>query len=226
MTDQRIVSLFDVDDVASFGAVRDMTVTKVGRSDVAEFCRRWHYTATGGNMTWSYGLWDGFTLCGVVSYNLPTMETCSVVFGSEHWSSVIHMGRLVCADDAPRNVESRLIAGSLKSLDVDRPETRAVLTYAAQDQGHLGYVYQATNAIYTGEAGHTDYYRDAKGTRRSDYLGGAFVSKSRAADMGWTHVKGAPKHRYLYLLGNKTKRRESLSMLRLPSLPYPKEVSP
>ena len=44
-----------------------------------------------------------------------------------------------------------------------------------------------------------------------------------AAALGWTKHRGGPKHRYLYILGNKTQRRERMKLLRLPTLPYPKE---
>jgi len=37
-------SLFDVNNVAGFGPVRDMVCAPVSAADVDEFCRRWHYT--------------------------------------------------------------------------------------------------------------------------------------------------------------------------------------
>jgi hypothetical protein len=225
MTTSRNVSLFDVDDVTSFSKVRDLTVSKVAQSDVHEFCRRWHYSRTGGNMSWNYGLWDGFTLVGVVSYNLPTMEACAALFGAERWEWVVHMGRLVCADDAPRNSESRLIAQSLRALKCDKPSTRAVLTYAASSEGHLGYVYQATNAIYTGAVKSGHHYTDERGQMRGSKQG-VRVSIADAKNRGWQVVPGLPKHRYVYLIGNKTERKEARRLLKLPVLPYPKEVTP
>lgn len=221
MADPRNVSLFDVDNVTEFGPVRDMTVTPVSGADVDEFCRRWHYTATGGNTTWTYGLWDGFTLVGVVAYNLPTMPACQAVFGPERWEWVAHMGRLVCAEDAPRNVESRLIAESLRLFKLDRPVVRAVLTYAAQGEGHIGYVYQATNAAYCGQTTPKHYYQTAAGVRRP-MKQGLNVSMAKAIARGWSVHHEPPKHRYIYLLGNRTERREALRLLRYTPQPYPK----
>ncbi len=203
--------------------VRDMTVSPVSTRDVREFAHRYHYTVTGGNMTWRWGLWNGPVLHGVVAYNLPTRSACASVFGEEHLHRVWHMGRLICSDDSPRNSESRLIGGSLRAIAADHPDVWAVLTYAATDVGHLGYVYQATNALYTGEAGHSTIYEDASGARRSDYLGGAFVSGDRAVSLGWTRRTGGPKHRYVYLLGSKSQRRTARGLLRYPVLDYPKE---
>ena len=219
----RNVSLFDVDDVTGFSPVKDMIVSRVPSRDVDEFCRRWHYTNTGGNMTWNYGLWDGVTLVGVVSYNLPTMPACSAYFGADRWEWVAHMGRLVCAEDAPRNVESRLIASSLQMFKADRPVARAVVSYAAVGQGHVGYVYQATNALYCGTTQSSHYYVDTQGNRRAPKQG-KNVSIAKAQDRGWTVHHEAGKHRYLYLIGNKRERKQARALLKFPVLPYPKAV--
>jgi len=221
MTAPRNVSLFDVDDVTEFGPVRDMTVTRVSAFDVDEFCRRWHYTKHMGAATWRYGLWDGITLVGVVAYNIPTMDVCAAMFGPDLWDWVAHMGRLVCAEDAPRNVESRLIAESLRLLKQDRPVVRAVVTYAASGAGHIGYVYQATNALYLGLAASRYHYQDGSGQSRSTKQT-TYLSKADAIARGWTVHHDPPKHRYVYLLGNKTERKEARRLLRYEVLPYPK----
>jgi len=220
----RQVSLWDVDDVDTFGPVVEMTVGAVEQIDVREFCRRWHYAVTGGNMTWNYGLYDGDVLVGIVSYNLPTRPACESVFGPEHHMHVGHMGRLVCAEDAPRNVESRLIAGSLKLLSEDVPILWAILTFAAQGQGHVGYVYQATNAIYAGESARSHYYIDERGQRRAPKQG-KNLSIPKALARGWEVHHEPPKHRYVYILGTPAQRRERRKLLKLPSLPYPKAVA-
>ena len=219
------VGFWDVEDGAERAPVRDYLCSKVSTKDVEEFCRRYHYTGTGGNMSWRYGLWEGATLLGVVAYNLPTRETTESVFGPEHFDKVWHVGRLAMAEDAPRNSESRLISLSLKMIQAEHSDTWGILTYAATDVGHVGYVYQATNALYTGTGGDSHYFVDGAGKRRSTYLTGKGVSKGRAADLGWTHHEGGPKHRYLYILGSKTQRRQRRALLRLPTLPYPKAAT-
>ena len=216
-------SLFDVEDSdAASVKVRDMTVAPVSTRDVQEFARRYHYTETGGNMSWRWGLWHGVILHGVVAYNLPTRETCESVFGPEHFDKVWHMGRLVLSDDSPRNSESRLIAGSLRAIQSEHLNTWGVLTYAATDAGHLGYVYQATNALYTGTSGEPYFFKDKSGVRRSTYLTGHRVTLARASEMEWSRHPCGPKHRYLYILGSKTQRRQRRALLRYPVLPYPK----
>lgn len=216
------VSLFDVENETEMPKVRDMAVSHVSTSDVQEFARRYHYTGVGNNANWRWGLWHGVILHGVVSYNLPTRSVCASVFGEEHLHKVWHMGRLILSEESPHNSESRLIGGSLKAIQREYPDVWAVLTYAATDAGHLGYVYQATNALYTGTGGDPVYYVDQDGKRRGTHLDGHGVGAERAAEMGWTRHQGGVKHRYLYVLGSKTQRRQRLDQLRLPQMSYPK----
>ena len=44
------VGFWDVEDGAERAPVRDYLCSKVSTKDVEEFCRRYHYTGTGGNM--------------------------------------------------------------------------------------------------------------------------------------------------------------------------------
>jgi hypothetical protein len=101
----------------------------------------------------------------------------------------------------------------------------AVITYAATDVGHIGTVYQATNALYTGTGGETWFYVDQQGRRHGTHHGGQRVHLDRAELMGWRREQGGVKHRYLYVLGNKTQRRQRMALLRYPVLPYPKQIA-
>ena len=152
------------------------------------------------------------------------MPACTAVFGKDLWRWVAHMGRFVCADDAPRNTESRLIAASLRLFRRDYPVVRAVLTYAAVGEGHIGYVYQATNALYLGTTEPKHYYRDQHGNRRAPKQG-ANLSMAKAIARGWEVHHEPGKHRYIYLLGSKTERRESARLLKYETQPYPKAAT-
>ena len=217
------LSLWDVETTYEKPRVRDMTVGPVSTSDVSEFCGRYHYTGLGNNVPIRFGLWHGFTLYGVIGYNVPTRETCASVFGDEDIEHVWHMGRLAMADASPPNSESRLIGGSLRAIERTRPEIWAILTYAAQSAGHVGYVYQATNALYTGTGGGNQYLLDENGNRRGTKQG-VRVTIAEARRRGWVFVKEPPKYRYLYILGSKTERKQRRAMLKLPVLPYPKRT--
>lgn len=215
-------SLWDAEDDDSTVRVADLTVGQVSTKDAQEFIDRYHYSGGGGGMVWRYGLWSGMTLWGVVCYNWPTRETCASVFGEEHLEHVAHMSRLVCAEHSPRNSESRLIGGSLRLLAQDHPELWAVLTYADILQNHIGYVYQATNALYTGVGalGHARYVLP-NGVIKGDYEG-SYISQNEARARGWQVIQPLGKHRYLYIQGTRAQRKARRAMLQLPVLEYPK----
>lgn len=215
-------SLFDVEDTQTTPNVRDMNIGPVSTSDVQEFSKRYHYMAsnTGNAYSWRWGLWHGPELHAVVAYNLPTISTCESVFGKQHSTHVWHMCRLIAADRSPRNTESRLIGMSLREIERNHPDVWAVITYADTTVGHIGTIYQATNALYIGVGGRTTYYLDSAGRRKPLYQDG------KTADYkanGWTRHQGAEKHRYIYILGSKTQRRQRRGLLRYPVLPYPKK---
>jgi hypothetical protein len=222
------VSLFDVEDVEDVPRVSEMQVAPVSMKDTLEFCSRYHYTERAGHAMWRWGLWHGPILYGVIAYNWPSPVAAAAVFGKGYEQNVLHIGRLSLPDHAPRNSESRLIGQSLRQLELAHPEIWAVLTYAATDQGHIGYVYQATNAIYTGCGGDGVSYRDENGRHRSprSTIAGSAgrITKTEARKRGWTVHEAGSKHRYVYILGSKTQRRQRMNLLRYPVLPYPKKV--
>ena len=223
------MSLWDVENTDVMPKVRDMFVAAVSQRETDEFCRRYHYSTSSGNASWRWGLWHDATLYGVVAYNIPVRSLCDAVFGAEYPDHVWSMGRLAMADESPRNSESRLIAGSLDRIERGHPSVWAVVTYADTTQHHVGYVYQATNALYTGTGGTSHQLRTQSGALLSTYatVNGRKGQRTAAEEreQGLTRVAAQPKHRYLYLLGSKTQRKERRRLLKWPVLPdYPKTV--
>lgn len=98
---------------------------------------------------------------------------------------------------------------SLKML----PNETYVVSYADTGWSHIGYVYQATNFYYTGlSAKRTDRFSNGKHSRC--YQKGSTETRYQTRN---------PKHRYIFLVGDKRTKREMLKKLRYPILPdYPK----
>jgi hypothetical protein len=64
---------------------------------------------------------------------------------------VLDLKRLYIADVGIPNLESYVIAQTLRMLKQDEPNVKVVVTNANEKAGHIGTVYQATNAIYLGK---------------------------------------------------------------------------
>ena len=102
-------------------------------------------------MTEGYGLFEGRHLRGVLVFQTPCCENVRAsVFGPDDRDRVTELHRLVLVDDTPRNTESYFIASACACLKRARPGLHAVLTFADPSAGHLGIIYQASNAAYSG----------------------------------------------------------------------------
>jgi hypothetical protein len=62
---------------------------------------------------------------------------------------VYELNRLWLDDSLPRNSESRFIGWCLRELRRKQPRV-ILVSYADSKEGHVGYVYQSTNWVYTG----------------------------------------------------------------------------
>ena len=67
-------------------------------------------------------------------------------------NEVLELKRLFIDDIGLRNIESFVIGQTIKLLKKDMPEVRVVVTFADEKAGHVGSIYQATNAIYLGQS--------------------------------------------------------------------------
>jgi hypothetical protein len=138
---------------------------------------------------------------------------------------VLELNRLVFAEPV-KNGPSLLVSHSLKLL----PKPSIVVSFADSAQGHIGYVYQATNFLYTGlSAKRMDWKIRgmeglhsrgvsalAKGEEKvAEYL------RQRFGDDFYAEERPR-KHRYIYICADKKDRKRLLKELLYPIEPYPK----
>lgn len=182
-----------------------------------------HYTHGVHNGPRIFGLFrDGF-MVGAVAYANPISENVRAsVFGPEHSSRVTELHRLVVEDGQPRNSATFLIARSLRQLKLESPHLWGVISFADSTEGHIGYVYQAANAIYCGSTGAGGSYHDPTGRLRAPRQNGVNIAPVEAAARGWVRSERLAKHRYLFLIAGRRDRPRALESLRLASRPYPK----
>lgn len=161
-------------------------------------------------ITDAFGLFLDTNMIGIVTYGIPASHSlCIGIAGDKNQSNVLELNRLVIL---PRyngeNYASYLVASSLKQL----PEHTFVVSYADTAWSHIGYVYQATNFIYTGcTKARTDIV-SANGGHSRHYKKGSKERQFRSA-----------KHRYVYLVGDRRTKRQMLKELKYPIIKeYPK----
>jgi hypothetical protein len=182
-----------------------------------------HYARRMPCVQYAFGLFDNRELCGVVAYGTPSSSTLRAGLCGDG-VTVLELNRL-CVESAHRNAASILVGRSLKKLP-----PCAVVSYADTAQGHVGYVYQATNWLYTGlSAKRTDWHVEGMeglhGQTIADKTRGMENRAQAARDMygdKFSLVDRPRKHRYVYFCGNRKERKVMRASLRYDVEPYPK----
>jgi len=123
-----------------------------------------------------------------------------------------------------RNILSWFLSNSLNMI---KPP-RIVVSYADENQGHHGYIYQATNWVYTGKSGSEKRITvDGKEVhRRTLYERYGTSSLPALEKMGHiiTYETQVGKHRYFQVTGDKKAKRILRKEIesKYEVLPYPK----
>ena len=197
-------------------------------------CKEWflkkHYLKRLPPMSYCYGLYNySLSLIGVASYGRPAAHgVVKGAFGGKFMENFLELNRLVINDELPKNILSFFLSKTLNYL----PKPQAIVSYADTSQGHHGYIYQATNWIYTGlSAKRKDYKLKGVHNLHSQSLldrEGRHMTKNKIAEMKLKYgddlyTEHRPrKHRYFYFVGNKKQRKEMIKNLAYKVEPYPK----
>lgn len=92
-------------------------------------------------------------MVGVIIYGVPFYTVGKFLEPEIKSEETIELKRLFINDIGIKNLESFVIGQSLKLLKRDEPQIKIVFTFADDNEGHKGTIYQATNAIYLGMGG-------------------------------------------------------------------------
>lgn len=201
---------------------KEYEVAQIRSDETHAFCLNIHYAKRIPSISFAFGLYKFGDLVGVVTYGTPPSSTlCRGICGDKYQKQVLELNRLVLRDNEP-NEASRLVGGSLKLL----PRPRIIVSFADTAQDHAGYVYQATNFLYTGlSAKFKDpQVRGLEHQHHATYAHGLtnrqVIEKYGAENV--TFIERSRKHRYIIFIGNKTEKKEMRAALRYEVLPYPK----
>ena len=202
-----------------------MQVLPIKSEETEPWLLKKHYARRMCPISYAFGLYDDNQLVGVVTYGMPASSSLrNGICGVEHNEKVIELNRLCC--DNKKNYASTLVGRSLQML----PKPTIVVSYADTEHGHVGYVYQATNFIYTGlSAKRTDWR-----LKGFEHLHGQTItdmSRGQENRAQWMRDKfgddfylqdRSRKHRYVYFVGSKTQKKIMQSALMYDIEPYPK----
>jgi len=198
-----------------------MHVKPIKSSETYSWLLNCHYAKRLPSISYAFGLFDGGSLVGVCTYGSPPSPSlCVGVCGVEYRDIVIELNRLILDTPTP-NSASILVSHSLKML----PKPSIVVSYADTGQGHVGYIYQATNFFYTGlSASRVDWAIKGLEHKHSKTISEGMTLESIQEKYGdrLYHVERERKHRYIFFVGSKKQKKLLKIKLKYQIEKYPK----
>ena len=198
-----------IDDFINMREGVSKYVRKITYDDTRPFLLNIHYARRMPCITNAYGLFVNAKLVGVCTYGQPASPSlCKGLAGPEHRMDVLELNRLALLPEYNGgNYASYLVGRSLKML----PNGTFVVSCADTAWTHVGYIYQATNFLYTG-----------KTKKRTDIYSESGHGRHYKADETRRQFRSA-KHRYVYLVGDKRTKKQMRKDLRYTVIDeYPK----
>jgi len=207
--------------------LNEYKVTPVTTDAVRPWLLELHYLKRMTSMSYKFGLIHNNEVMGVVTYgNAIPYTMAKSPFGDKWHRNVQELNRLVLSPKCPKNAASFLVSRSIKQL----PKPTIVVSYADAGKGHVGYIYQAANFIYTGKS-HTqkDWVLKSRPDIHTRTLMDEFaftpnrieLLKDRYGD-DLVQVDRPAKNRYVYVHADKRTKAAIMKDAQFKSHPYPK----
>ena len=197
----------------------DYLVKSIEKLLINEWLLYKHYAHRCPSISFAFGLFKKGILQGVCSFGSPpSPPLCRGICGKEYSHIVLELNRLCVNDGLKKNGLSFFVSQSLKLL----PTPRIIVSYADSSQYHHGYIYQATNFLYTGLSAKRTEWRMKNSNKHSKSICDKYTLKERKNNPNFFLAQRPQKHRYIMFIGNKTEKKNLLKALKYPIKPYPK----
>ena len=174
-----------------------------------DFILNKHYAQRLPNIKYAFGYFNcDNELMGILTIGKPASNSlCKGVCGEEYSKYVYELNRLCLDGNYIQNVLSHFVGKCLRLL---KKENIILVSYSDKSMNHNGYIYQATNFIYTGSTKE----------RTDKYVPDGKHSRHYTEEFNHLRTFRSSKNRYIYFIGKMKK--EFLNNLKYEILPYPK----
>lgn len=192
----------------------NLSVTRIENALVKPWLLERHYARRMCSITYAFGLYDGEELVGVCTFGSPASPPlCKGVCGEHNRDFVLELNRLVVDERRTKNTLSWFVSKCLGMLPPS-----IVVSYADTSQGHHGYIYQATNWLYTGLSAKRQERYDVNNPDKHSRT----IWHQTGVQVEFAYRDRPQKHRYIYFTGSKRQKRKWRKELNYEVLPYPK----
>ena len=173
---------------------------------------------------------DNYKLIGCVVYGNPVgFRVVKSICEELTDKDVLELKRLWIEDGYGSNIESYVIAQTLKQIKNDKPEVKVIITYADPGEDHTGIIYKATNWKYQG-----NQVSNAGNMYQFSFDGEKWLSpRALQAKIGVCGLSDVlekypdikyklieHKHRYLYFVCNRSEKKKLIKSLKHPLVSY------
>lgn len=172
-----------------------------------------HYAQRRPSISYAFVLYDKTKdrEVGVLTYGKPASNSlCVGVCGKEYSKNVYELNRLFIEDCNVKNLASYFISESEKQLSAIG--NFIIVSYSDKGMSHNGYVYQASNFIYTGSTKE----------RTDKYTPNGKHSRHYTDEYNHLRKVRTSKNRYVKFIGNKRFKKNANKNLKYDTHPYPK----
>lgn len=190
----------------------EISYQQINYEQAIQFLLPRHYSGRKPTIMYSFGVIQNGELKAVCTFGKPSSPTvCDSICGKEYSSNVIQLNRL-CRVEGYKEPLSKLVSFALNQLK--KLGDFIVVSYSDTAMNHHGYIYQATNFLYTGQTQkHLDNY--SQSGKHNRHLRSECGQNRR--------IQRSIKHRYIYfVVRNKTRKKQMRSALRFEVKKYPK----
>lgn len=205
---------------------------KIDKAIAKELIIENHYSHKWTSCRYALGLFNDERLVGVAVYGFPigrrVVKSISPLLEN---ADVLELTRLWVDDSEKRMTESHFLSLTFKWLKANDTNIKVLISYSDPMYGHVGIIYQATNWMYQGNStmlvkGYLHRVNGELLHPRSCVAkyGTISIKTLREIDPNYERVELKKKHRYIYILDRRWKKR-ILNSLKHPVLPYPRDNS-
>lgn len=187
---------------------------------VNDWCLHKHYAKKIPSVIqYAFGCFDeNRMMIGVAVFGLAGNSNLNELEGYP----ILELTRLILNDEKEKNTTSYFVSQCLKML----PHKGYVISFADANANHHGFIYQATNWIYTGQSAAAELYVKGDIEIHSKTFSDRFGRRDKAfaKENGFEIITKQPKHRYFFILNEKRELKKMKQILqdKFGIKPYPK----
>ena len=205
--------------------IKDLySVKAIDSSETKEWLLYKHYAHRIPQISFAYGLYKNNILEGICTFGSPCrmLNNGYSCFKEGFSIDLYELNRLCINEGLEKNVLSFFVSQSLSLM----PKPCCLVSYADGNVNHHGFIYQATNWIYTGITAKETIYINTKNGKILHPRTVVSLFGSREKDNLPDYIKllteSYGKYRYFQFLGSKKQVKDMKVNFIYPILPYPK----